>query len=322
MRILTAAIVILSLTGAFQNAGAQDSPDPQPQEEAAVPWNLSIKTAGGTQVWTDHLYREGFRIQQNSLTGHWRLLDPSDVRQAWGTRQQCQLGLDQLKPQTTPTDGQPKHTVILLHGLMRTQHSMKNLGTKISETEPVDVIRFSYASTRASIGDHAVALRAVMENLPADTQFSFVGHSMGNIVVRHLVGDLQQNDPHGILPRCKSMVMLGPPNQGAAIARRLAPTGLYGIVTGKGGMELGANWNEFVKKLATPPFPFMIIAGDRSEATIQNPLVAGSSDFVVSVEEAKLDGCEKFETVPVLHSFLMDDPTAMKLAVDFIHNHQ
>ncbi len=100
---------------------------------------------------------------------------------------------------------------------------------------------------------------------PPETQFSFVGHSMGNIVVRHLISDLQRDgDPHGVLDRCRSMVMLGPPNQGAAIARRLAPTGLYGILTGKGGLELGPDWEDFVQNLATPSFPFAIIAGDVS----------------------------------------------------------
>ena len=145
---------------------------------------------------------------------------------------------------------------------------------------------------------------------------------MGNIVVRHLVSDLgRDGDPQGLLSRCRSMVMLGPPNQGAAIARRLAPSGLYGIVTGKGGMELGPKWDEFVQHLATPPFPFAIIAGDVSMNTLRNPLVEGSSDFVVSVEEAKLKGAESFETVPVLHSFLMNDEKVQKTTIEFIRSH-
>ncbi|MFK8113220.1 MAG: esterase/lipase family protein [Rubripirellula sp.] len=294
---------------------AEKEPEPKPR------WNLPIKTAGGTQVWTDHLYRAGTRIQQNELTGHWRLLDADDIRRAWGTRRQCEVVLEQIQPNQANSGS--KHTVVLLHGLMRTRHSMKALETRLTKSESIDVIRFSYASTRGSIGDHATALREILEDLPADATFSFVGHSMGNIVVRHLIGDLQQyKDPTRILDRCQSMVMLGPPNQGAAIARRLAPSGLYGLVTGKGGMELGPEWDNFVKNLATPPFPFAIIAGDVSKNTIQNPLVDGSSDFVVSVEEAQLDGCEQFETVPVLHSFLMDDAKALELTTAFIQSHR
>ncbi len=113
------------------------------------------------------------------------------------------------------------------------------------------------------------------------------------------------------------MVMLGPPNQGAAIARRLAPTKIFGWVTGKGGLELGAEWDAFEKKLAVPPFPFHIIAGDL-QTPIANPLVDGEGDFVVSLEEAQLRGAKSFQTVPVLHSFLMDNADAMDTTVELL----
>ncbi|MGB7343237.1 MAG: lipase [Pirellulaceae bacterium] len=290
-------------------------------QETPSRFNLPIKTTGGTQVWTDHAYRAGYRVQEHSLTGHFRLLDPSNIRRAWGTKGQCLTALDELSP-AAATPAQPQHVAVLLHGLMRTNHSMKPLEISLREKGLDDVIRFSYASTRRSIDDHAAALRNILEAQPANTQFSFAGHSMGNIVVRRLVGDLQAaGDPANILPRCRSMVMLGPPNQGASISRRLAPTGLYGLVTGKGGMELGPEWDEFAKKLATPPFPFAIVAGDVSANRIQNPLVSGDGDFVVSLDEAKLDGSAEFHTLPVLHSFLMNDARAVELAVEFITKH-
>ena len=305
-------------------------------------FNVPLKTTGGTQLWTDHCDRDGLRIQQNALTGHWRLLDSHDVRQAWGTRQACEAKLGELciaaeslstptpSPGSAPgnTNAAPRHAVVMLHGLMRTRHSMKTLAQSLADKgsadggEPIQTIRFSYASTRSSIGDHAAALREVLESQPSSTQFSFVGHSMGNIVVRHLIGDLKRDgDPQNILPRCRSMVMLGPPNQGAAIARRLAPTKLYGWVTGAGGMELGPGWEAFSANLATPDFPFLIIAGDVSGSTVQNPLVDGSSDFVVSVDEAKLDGSVAVETFPVLHSFLMNDAAVVERTVDFLTSH-
>lgn len=291
------------------------------EPENSSPLNLAMKTGGGTQLWTDHAFRDGYRIQQNALTGHWRLLDGNDIRRAWGTRDQCDGVLDQLCPYERGKQDS-HHVVVLLHGLMRTHHSMKPIESKLSQAGFEHFVRFSYASTRSSISDHAAALREVLEGMPPNTTFSFVGHSMGNIVVRHLVGDLQNDgDPKGLLPRCQAMVMLGPPNQGAAIARRLAPTGVFEWITGKGGMELGPEWEEFVRHLATPPFPFLVIAGDLSENLVSNPLVEGSSDFVVSVKEAELEGSESFETVPVLHSFLMNDESVQQATIDFIKSH-
>ncbi len=282
-----------------------------------APWNVPLKTAGGTQLWTDCVWRQGYRLQRNALTGHWRLIDSSDIRRAWGSREHCQKTLDKCMPQ--PSDSSPKHYVILLHGLMRTSHSMTSLAESLQAAGDYEAVSLTYASTRESIASHAAAVREVMEGLPANASFSFVGHSMGNIVIRCLIGDLQRDgDPQNILPRCRSMVMLGPPNQGASIARCLAPTKVFGWVTGPGGMELGANWGSICERLATPPFPFMIIAGETKVAGIDNPLVEGKGDFVVSLDEAKLEGAERIETVPVLHSFLMQDPLCVAKTVEYI----
>ena len=146
--------------------------DEDQAKETGSRFNLALKTTGGTQLWTDHCYREGFRIQQNALTGHWRLLDSEDVRQAWGTRAQCVSALDELQPKNAVAQS-PQHVVVLLHGLMRTHHSMKPLETALAAEGYPDVIRFSYASTRCSIGDHATALREVLEEQPGKHSVQF-----------------------------------------------------------------------------------------------------------------------------------------------------
>src|SRR5258707_607209 len=66
--------------------------DPAPEEESDVKLNPNIEmpTLGGRQFWADvECFRE-WRIQQNVVSKHFRLLDGSDARQAWGTREQCQ----------------------------------------------------------------------------------------------------------------------------------------------------------------------------------------------------------------------------------------
>lgn len=322
--------IIASISAAPLVAAERDA-SPTTREESSVSsneqqdsgksrrLNLALKTAGGTQFWTDHLHRDGYRIQQHALTGHWRLLDPENVRQTWGKREHCYAVLDQLQPDWPPAES-PRSVVVLIHGLLRSHRSMKVLESDLRQQHGQEVIRFSYASTRNSIGGHATALRSVLEGFPVDTQFSFVGHSMGNIVVRHMVADLQrQSDPSDVLRRCRSMVMLGPPNQGATIARRLAPTGLFRIITGTSGMQLGKRWPELVENLAIPPFPFAIIAGDFDR--LPNPLVDGAGDFLVGVEETRLEGSESFERVAVIHSMLMRDEEVRKRTIDFIQSH-
>ncbi|MAI34240.1 MAG: putative lipase [Rubripirellula sp.] len=289
--------------------------------ESAAPFNVPFKTYGGTQFWTDHLHTHGYRIQSNWMTNHWRLLDATDVRRAWGTRKQCETALSDLLSDKKD-ESEDKEYVVLLHGLMRSHQSMRSMEKKLQTADCGTVLRFSYASTRNTIGDHAAALQEVLTALPKDAKISFVAHSMGNIVVRHLLADLkEEGDPDGLLQRCGCMVMLGPPNQGAAIARRLAYTKVFGLVAGKTGLQLGPNWEQLVGNLAIPEFPFSIIAGDLSQKNVRNPILGENSDFVVQVEETQLEGHEAFTIVPVLHSTLMKNPKVQQLVVDFLKSH-
>lgn len=278
-------------------------------------FNIKSPTLGGKQFWTDHAWRKGWRIQHNAITGHWRLLDDKNVRYAWGTRDQCQSALDQ---QVADGSLLKKKVVVLMHGLMRSSSSMHSLGEHLEAELGIQPIYFEYASTRSSISDHAQAFAEFIDSLPADVEINLVGHSMGNIVARHYLGDLQRTGQTEKLQRVQSVVMLGPPNQGASIARQLAKTGVFGWIAGKGGLELGPDWQEFSSRLATPVCPFGIIAGKLPDSTPANPLVAGDGDFVVSVEEAQLDGAADTMTVPRLHSFLMDAPEVQEATVNFI----
>ena len=46
--------------------------------------NIKVKTMGGKVWWNDLAEYNGWRVQRNSVTGHCRILDPNDVRHAWG----------------------------------------------------------------------------------------------------------------------------------------------------------------------------------------------------------------------------------------------
>lgn len=275
-------------------------------------------TLGGMQFWTDYRWIAGCRLQLNVLTGYWRVLDSSNVRHASGTRDVCDPAFSELIRKTAEGIRYDR-VILLMHGLMRTPRSMKSLSNALAAKQIGTMIAPSYASTRASIAAHAAAFRELMEAIPGKPLIDIVGHSLGNIVVRHAIGDWQQDgDPHGILTRMKHMVMLGPPNQGASIARRLAKTGLFGVITGKGGLELGRDWEEVQGRLAVPPFPFAIVAGKFESKLMSNPLVDGEGDLIVSVEETRLEGAAIEIVVPVIHSFLMDDPAVHEFIANFL----
>lgn len=305
------------MTQATDLNGQDDFQAPQPTAKDAKTYlNLPLKTLGGKQFWTDFGWAAGWRLQQHAVTGHWRVLDDKNVRRAWGDRAACEnIFFARRDQEETPA----KHVVVLVHGLLRSSGSMTGLAKVINQETGLQTVRFDYASTRKGINEHAAALRNMLETLPGSPQIDFVCHSMGNIVVRHMIGDLQrEQDPGKLLPRLRRMVMLGPPNQGADIAKQLSRLGLFEIVTGQGGMELGPAWDEFKDHLATPPFPFLIVAGDTGNGWMKNPALTGPSDLLVRVDEAKLEGCQQFHILPVMHSLLMSDKNVQQIVLNFL----
>jgi hypothetical protein len=282
--------------------------------------NFNIKTAtlGGMQFWTDHRWVAGIRLQQNEVTKHWRVLDVRNVRQAWGSREDCEKSFDDLIQRFHP-NLRYQRVAILLHGLMRTPRSMLSMASAIKAAIECETIVPTYASTRAPVADHAAALRSIIESLPGDPIVDFVAHSMGNIVIRHALNDWKKmGDPKHTLARMHRMVMLGPPNQGATIAKRLAKTKLFGIIAGQGGLDLGRDWDRLQANLAIPEFPFAIVAGKLSGPLSKHPLVEGENDLVVSIDETHLEGAAIEIEVPVLHSFLMDSQDIQHKVIDFL----
>jgi pimeloyl-ACP methyl ester carboxylesterase len=313
-----------------KNASPQADKESIELKDDAKLWNLSLPTLGGKQFWTDYRWWQGWRVQYNSTLDHWRLLDPNSVRRAWGGRQAM---IDELAKivSANPSVPPPDEVVLLMHGLMQSAGSMEPIQRELArfdtelktlrpDTAQVrTAIGFSYASTREPIAKHSAALRELVENLPGQPRISMVGHSMGNIVFRHAIGEWQRNgDPKKILSRLNRVVMLGPPNQGSTFAAKLSRLGIFETITGNSGMQLGPSWDTFRDGLGTPPCPFAIVAGDISKIPLQNPLLSGPSDGVVTVEEAALEGMTELVAVPVIHSFLMSDSSVVKGTVSFL----
>lgn len=46
--------------------------------------NINFPTMGGQVFWNTLKDVNGWRIQQNTITQHYRILDPNNVRRAWG----------------------------------------------------------------------------------------------------------------------------------------------------------------------------------------------------------------------------------------------
>lgn len=277
-------------------AGAAGSGKPRP---------VAIPTMGGAQLWADRRWRAGWRIQQHVLTGHHRLLDPLDRRHRSGSLGACEATLAQQRLPRAP-----RRVVVVLHGLGRTRRSMKGLADAL-ERAGHHPVRLDYPSTRRGLDAHVAQLLEVLAHLEGAEEVDFVTHSLGGIVTRGALASPRW--PARLRPR--RLVMLAPPNRGAALARLLTQNvpALFAAVMGPSGHELADG-----VPFPPPPIPFFVIAASQNGGRGRNPAIEGDDDGVVGVEETKLEGMAGHLAVDALHTFVMDHPEARRAAVGFL----
>ncbi len=284
-------------------------------------FNIATPTGGGKQFWTDRLVHHQWRIQQNVYTGHYRLLDDSNIRQAWGTYEGCRQAFERFRVECDlpPVRGK---VVVTIHGLGRTRQSMVGMGEYLTKEGGYTWLNFSYASTRDSIDAHGKALLQVLHALDEADEVHFVAHSLGNLVIRRYMHERSLAIPEVRVPRLGRFVMLAPPNQGAELAVRMRDNKLFQLIFGTSGRQLAVQWGEVEQRLAIPPCPFGILAGGQRKAGVNNPLVSGENDLVVTVAETRLAGATDFLVVPELHTFIMDVPEVRQYILRFLqHGH-
>jgi pimeloyl-ACP methyl ester carboxylesterase len=279
---------------------------------ATLNLNWALPTLGGRQLWGDVMHFRGWRIQQNVWTSHYRLLDPGDIRRAWGSLEQCQRRLAEIRVEQNlpPLSGK---AVILVHGILRSSKTFAPLQSRLEEHGYIGV-PFDYPSTRVPIPRCADYLRQVVESLHGIDRIDFVVHSMGGLIVRSY---LQQTADRPD-PRIHRMVMLGVPNLGARLASIAEKNILFRALFGPAGQQLVEHPEGIIAGLPTPGFEFGIVAGCRGVPQGFNPLIAGDDDGVVGVAATRLPGATDFIALPGWHSFLPSNPECVAAAERFL----
>ena len=280
--------------------------------------NVRAPTLGGKQFWADELFFHDWHIQRNVFTGHCRLLDGSDFRHAWGSFDECRVKLDAIR-RDRGLPAMNGRGVIVLHGLFRTDSSMKGISRYLREQGKLATFNITYPSTRGDISGHAQTLAKIVAGLEGIEEINFVAHSLGNLVIRHYLADQTGLDKR-LDPRIKRMVMLAPPNNGAQMAEALLTNELGALLAGQSGQQIAREWEKLSEKLAVPDCEFGIIAGGRNQQRGYNPLLAGDNDLIISVETARLPGAADFAVLPVIHTTMMDSAQVQEYTLRFFEH--
>ena len=274
--------------------------------------NLALPTLGGRQLWQDTSYHGGWRLQRHVWSGHARLLDPDGWRQAWGSPEAVRQVFEARRRDPAITMKSDR-MVMLLHGWGRS-HGMWGEMKSALEAAGYEVLTISYPSTRGSLAEHGAALRGLLADLRGIRQVSFVTHSLGGIVLRQFLADPAPLENGIELGRA---VLVAAPNDGAALGEMLHGFAPYRWV---GGPVADALLPGGLDALPAPRIPFITVAGTRRGDGGWNPLLEGPNDGVVREAEVKLAGAQAHHRVEEIHTFIVNHPKTIGLALDFLTN--
>lgn len=309
MPLMAACFVAAALVASSFPAVAQDAAG----GSADAAWIVSLRRAAESLEWSDELVRHDWRLQRRPGTDDCRILDPDDHAVRSGSRAACRQAFTELVDAgRIPTVSGP--TVIVLHGLGEGRASMQPLVEHLRRHLDATVLSVGYASPKAGIEEHGRTLATVVAGLPGADRISFVGHSLGTIVVRRWMGLAPAAD----LARLHRMVMLGAPNQGSDLARLASRVWVLAALADGAARDLVLDWHKIAPDLAVPACPFGIVAGGKGDDRGFSDLLEGDDDAVVRVAETRLDGARDFLLLPVRHAAMMQDADVQQATVDFL----
>lgn len=278
----------------------------------APPINLPFPTMGGRQIWADQFIRHGWRIQRNVFTEHYRLLDPNNIRRAWGSYEHCRARFNG-HIERTGTPAQSDHIVMLVHGLGRSASAFAALEDAIRQAGHTTA-NINYPSTRQGITAHADDVGRIIDSFEGVGSISFVTHSLGALVIRDL---LARDSAWRERIDVSRIIMIAPPNQGSQLAKRLAAIPAYHWLTGESGQDLAS---EVARNLPVPDAEIGIIAGGRGNNQGFNPILTGDDDGFVAVSETHLDGMDDFLLVNTTHGLIDDHPLTIAATIAFLND--
>lgn len=186
--------------------------------------------------------------------------------------------------------------LVLIHGMGTTPVSMMLLRRRLRQAGHNPVL-FGYYPTFEGLQSATARLMKLIDRRVDTEQYALVGHSLGTVIIRTALGQLENRMP-------SACFFLAPPMVACKAAKFFSRIWLYKLLTGEMGQLLAVD--AFMSHLPMPSVPTRIYAGVGGLRSAWLPFGMEANDFILSVSEAT--GGFETETlkVPSSHTYIMN----------------
>ena len=186
--------------------------------------------------------------------------------------------------------------LILVHGMGRTPLSMLRLRRRLRRAGHHPIL-FGYSPTFETMQGATARLVKLIERRVDTTHYALVGHSLGTVIIRAALGQLENRAP-------SACIFLAPPILACKAAWFFARFWPYQWLMGEMGQLLAQD--AFMQVLPMPAIPTRIYAGVAGPRASWLPFGMEANDGILSLSEATGGFAAQVVQVPALHTFIMN----------------
>lgn len=210
--------------------------------------------------------------------------------------------------------GNNSEVVICLHGLWRSVWAMEPIANHLNK-QGFTTVNVPYASFRYELDDIVQRVRVLVQPwLDQGKKIHFVTHSLGGVVIKHLLENTLLDQEREKVDR---VVMLAPPHQGSEIMDWLSNSPVRHVLGPASGFltseSMAQRSQQFPQDIEAA-----IIMGERSALPFFRTLLESSNDGIVSVQKGHLLGIKEFKVVDADHTFIASEPGVLNMVANFL----